>query len=109
MLSRAIDTHAELQRPHDREWIHIILAFLKAYTNETDLKCLVSHDIDEYVARLVAALREAAETLDSGDRHSMDFTVWPLLNHPLQTFLIPTILACLFGLPMTCSVVGTRI
>lgn len=75
MLSRAIDTHAVLKKPHDREWIHILLAFLKTYVNETTLESLVPHDIDEYVARLVIALREAAENLDSGGQHPVGSTV----------------------------------
>ncbi|KAL4077208.1 trafficking protein particle complex subunit 10 [Scleroderma yunnanense] len=69
MLSQAIDTHAMLRKPHDREWIHILLAFLKTYVNETSLECLGSRDIDEYIARLVIALREAAENLDSDLSH----------------------------------------
>lgn len=79
MLSRAIDTHAVLKKPHDREWIHILLAFLKTYVNETTLESLVPHDIDEYVARLVIALREAAENLDSDLSHP---------DHPAMSFRI---------------------
>ncbi|KIJ69219.1 hypothetical protein HYDPIDRAFT_80628 [Hydnomerulius pinastri MD-312] len=69
MLSRAIDTHAELQKPHDRDWIHILLAFLKTYVNESSTELIMSkEDIKEYVSRLAIALRDAAEKLD--------------LNHP---------------------------
>ncbi|KAF8559837.1 hypothetical protein OG21DRAFT_1453301 [Imleria badia] len=66
MLSRAIDTHAALKKPRDREWIHILLAFLKTYVNDRNTELVMSEeDIPEYIAGLVTALREAAEKLDS--------------------------------------------
>jgi trafficking protein particle complex subunit 10 len=70
MLSRALDTHAALQRPKDREWIHILLSFLKAYVEELG-KELLMHEDDkkEYVARLVDELHAAAIELDTGDAH----------------------------------------
>lgn len=68
MLSRAIDTHAALKKPHDREWIHILLAFLKTYVNDRSTVLVMSDgNIKEYITGLVVALREAAEKLDSGD------------------------------------------
>jgi len=67
MLSRAIDTHAALEKPRDREWIHILLAFLKTYTNDKSTELVTSDgDIKKYIAGLVSALRDAAEKLDSG-------------------------------------------
>ena len=67
MLSRAIDTHAASKKPRDREWIHILLAFLKTYVNDRSTELVMSdEDINEYIAGLVSALREAAEKLDSG-------------------------------------------
>ncbi|KAF9246256.1 trafficking protein particle complex subunit 10 [Melanogaster broomeanus] len=70
MLSRAIDTHADLGKPRDREWIHILLAFLKTYVNETSTELLISEeDIKTYVSRLAVALREAVEKLDSDLNH----------------------------------------
>ncbi|KAI9571283.1 hypothetical protein HD554DRAFT_2169127 [Boletus coccyginus] len=66
MLSRALDTHAALQKPRDREWIHILLAFLKTYTNDRSTELVTSDEgIKEYIAGLVSALRVAAEKLDS--------------------------------------------
>ena len=67
MLSRAIDMHTALKKPRDREWIHILLAFLKTYVNDRSTELVMSDvDIMEYIAGLVSALREAAENLDSG-------------------------------------------
>ncbi|KAH7889469.1 trafficking protein particle complex subunit 10 [Phlebopus sp. FC_14] len=66
MLSRAIDTHAQLQRPRDREWIHILLAYLKTYVNDTSSDLLMSQeDLKEYATKLVNVLREGTERLDS--------------------------------------------
>ncbi|KAF8136643.1 trafficking protein particle complex subunit 10 [Boletus edulis] len=71
MLSRAIDTHAALKKPRDREWIHILLAFLKTYVTDRSTELVMSEDdIMEYIAGLVSALREAAEKLDSDLIHS---------------------------------------
>ena len=68
MLSRAIDTHAELQKPKDREWIHTLLSFLRAYVESLDDKLLM-HETDKsvYVSRLVTEMHTAAETLDTGN------------------------------------------
>ncbi|KAG6336920.1 hypothetical protein ID866_2158 [Astraeus odoratus] len=80
MLSRAIDTHLRLNKPYDREWIHILLAFLKAYVNESGSETLVSRDINEYVTGLVSSLRQAAESLDSDLSHP---------DHPAVSFHFP--------------------
>ncbi|KAF8212360.1 trafficking protein particle complex subunit 10 [Mycena galopus ATCC 62051] len=67
MLSLALDTHAELDKTKDREWIHILLSFLKTYVDTVGLELLM-HEEDrvEYISRLVLAMRETATTLDSG-------------------------------------------
>ncbi|KAI6132070.1 trafficking protein particle complex subunit 10 [Pisolithus croceorrhizus] len=72
MLSRAIDTHTLLQKPRDREWIYLLLAFLRTYVNETSSEPLISHNIDHYVTKLATALREVSEKLDSDVRCSQD-------------------------------------
>ncbi|OJA10941.1 hypothetical protein AZE42_04658 [Rhizopogon vesiculosus] len=70
MLSRAINTHAELERPQDREWIHTLLSFLRTYANDTS-KELISEEGDEkYVTHLINALHTAASSLDSDLIHS---------------------------------------
>ena len=72
MLSRAIDTHAELQKPKNREWIHILLSFLKAYVESLGDKLLI-HEADKsvYVSRLVTEMHTAAKTLDAGNLPAM--------------------------------------
>ncbi|KAH7915010.1 trafficking protein particle complex subunit 10 [Hygrophoropsis aurantiaca] len=70
MLSRAMDTHAKLDKPHDREWIHILLAFLKTYINDTTQEVLMpEEDMRQYVTQLVGALTSAAHKLDSDLAH----------------------------------------
>ena len=67
MLSRAIDTHSMLQKPKDREWIHILISFLKAYVEELGTELLMHEDKTEYVSQLVKQLHTAACELDAGN------------------------------------------
>ncbi|KAI6045646.1 trafficking protein particle complex subunit 10 [Pisolithus marmoratus] len=85
MLSRAIDTHVLLQKPRDREWIHLLLAFLKSYVNESSSELLISHNTDHYVTKLATALREASEQLDSDLPH---------LDHPIMALEISKDVRC---------------
>lgn len=69
MLSLALDTHAELDKSKDREWIHILLSFLKTYVDTLGLDLLMhEEDSAEYISRLVQALRDSATALESGWR-----------------------------------------
>lgn len=67
MLSNAIDTHARIQKPKDREWIHILLSFLKTYVDELGSELLM-HEEDKtaYVSQLVDEMHTAADELESG-------------------------------------------
>lgn len=67
MLSQAIDAHAALQQPKDREWIHILLSFLKTYVDDLGNELLM-HEEDKiaYVSSLVLEMRRAADELDAG-------------------------------------------
>ncbi|KAJ7452540.1 hypothetical protein B0H11DRAFT_2245998 [Mycena galericulata] len=70
MLSLALDTHAELDKSKDREWIHILLSFLKTYVDTVGLDLLMhEEDSTEYISRLVQAMRESATTLESDLSH----------------------------------------
>lgn len=68
MLSRALDTHAKLNKEQDMEWIHILLAFLKACVEHQESEMLM-HESDklEYVSNLVKAMKSSASRLDSGE------------------------------------------
>lgn len=67
MLSHAVDTHAQLKKPKDREWIHILLSYLKTYVEELGNELLM-HEDDKaaYVGRLIDEMRSAAEGLETG-------------------------------------------
>lgn len=68
MLSRALDTHANLDMPKNVEWIHIVLSFLKTYVEHVDTDMLI-HGVDkvDYVTRLVNSLWTSVEVLENGD------------------------------------------
>ncbi|EGO20910.1 hypothetical protein SERLADRAFT_452051 [Serpula lacrymans var. lacrymans S7.9] len=70
MLFRAIEVHAGLGKPHDREWIHIILSFLKTHVNDTSKELLMPEDdMRTYVSQVVGALKAAASELDTDLAH----------------------------------------
>lgn len=66
MLSRAIDMHVQLETLHNREWVHIMLALLKTYADGPGLEFSMPQNAEEYIAAQVTALRQAAESLESG-------------------------------------------
>lgn len=71
MLSRALDTHVELHKPKDREWIHILLAFLKAYVDDFGKELLMyEEDKEAYISRLIGEMRSAVCGLDAGNNFS---------------------------------------
>ncbi|KAJ7063184.1 trafficking protein particle complex subunit 10 [Mycena amicta] len=66
MLSLALDTHAELNKSNDREWIHVLLSFLKTYVETAGLDVLMhKEDSVEYISKLVQAMKTSASELDS--------------------------------------------
>ncbi|KAI0647217.1 trafficking protein particle complex subunit 10 [Trametes meyenii] len=74
MLNRALDIHASTEKPKDREWIHILLHFLRAYVDDVGMDLLLSkEDSEAYVTQLVSVLRAAADELD-GDTPYPDHT-----------------------------------
>ncbi|KAG6825950.1 hypothetical protein H0H92_001746 [Tricholoma furcatifolium] len=74
MLSKALDTHADLRQEKDTEWIHILLSFLKSFVDSQGAELLM-HEEDkvEYITRLVESLYQAATKLDADLAHP---------NHP---------------------------
>lgn len=67
MLSRALDIRAALRKPDDREWIHILLSYLKTFVDGQGTE-LLAHEEDKvtYVEQLVTAMQAAAFKLDAG-------------------------------------------
>ncbi len=68
MLNRALNIHDAAEKPKDREWIHILLHFLRAYVEDGGRDLLLSEEDNQaYVEGLIAALKEAAQNLDNGE------------------------------------------
>jgi hypothetical protein len=67
MLSQALDVHADLAKPNDRQWIHNVLSFLKTFVDAQGHKLLM-HEVEkqEYVSKIVTALKLATHDLESG-------------------------------------------
>ncbi|KAG1827035.1 trafficking protein particle complex subunit 10 [Suillus subaureus] len=78
VLSRALDIHAELENPQDREWIHILLAYIRTCTNDTS-KELTSEVDEKSVTELIRALHTAAASLDSDLIHT---------DHPIMAIQV---------------------
>ena len=75
MLSQALDTHADLSKTKDTEWIHILLSYFKTYIENQGAELLL-HEADRvaYITELVKGLKTAVSELESGrcsTRHSM--------------------------------------
>ncbi|KAJ8078691.1 hypothetical protein PM082_012974 [Marasmius tenuissimus] len=66
-LHRALDTHAQLDKPRDREWILILLSFMKTYAESSGAELLMSEeDKAAYLSSLSNQLKLAAESLQEG-------------------------------------------
>ncbi|TFK86916.1 hypothetical protein K466DRAFT_586827 [Polyporus arcularius HHB13444] len=66
MLNRALNIHEAAAKPKDREWIHVLLHFLRAYVEDMGRQLLMSEeDSAAYVQGLATQLKEAAQELDS--------------------------------------------
>ena len=67
MLTRALELHEEVEKPHDKDWIVVLLEFLKAYVQDLGKALLITkEDHVAYTSSLVNALAESARTLPSG-------------------------------------------
>ena len=66
-LRHALDTHATLAKPRDREWILILLSFMKTYAESSGAELLMSEeDKVDYISLLSDQLKVAAESLQEG-------------------------------------------
>ncbi|THU92186.1 hypothetical protein K435DRAFT_829706 [Dendrothele bispora CBS 962.96] len=70
MLQRALETHAALGKPKDREWIHILLSFLSTYASSSGADMLMKEDEKiAYISGLIDALKVSASELESDLPH----------------------------------------
>ncbi|KAG7452626.1 uncharacterized protein BT62DRAFT_939661 [Guyanagaster necrorhizus] len=70
MLSRALDIHESLEKPKDREWMHILLSSLSIYIESGAELLLCEQNAQVYVSRLVGELKNAASELDQDLVHT---------------------------------------
>ena len=67
MLTRALDLYDSAEKPRDRDWLSILLEFLKAYVHDLGKALLITKDDHvAYTSSLIHALQEAARALDAG-------------------------------------------
>lgn len=67
MLSRALETHSIAEKPKNREWIHILLAFFKTYAESAGAELVMSEESKvAYMTQLMDALKNAVSSLDAG-------------------------------------------
>jgi len=67
MLSRALDTHADLSKVKDTEWIHVLLSYLATYIDNQGMEILM-HEVDKvaYLTELMNGLKTAVSELETG-------------------------------------------
>lgn len=81
MLSRALRVHQSLDKPTDREWIHILLAYLKSYIEGMGTEALALEGQDAPpIDRLLERLQNGATSLDADLSHP---------DHPALRITVP--------------------
>ncbi|EIW85047.1 hypothetical protein CONPUDRAFT_47585 [Coniophora puteana RWD-64-598 SS2] len=87
MLCRAINVHKSLNKPHNREWIYMLLDFFKAYIPDTNRELSpLDQDGLSSLSTLVNHVVTSAKELDSDLIHSDDYiiSIRPLKNTRTQ-------------------------
>ncbi|KAF5391403.1 hypothetical protein D9757_001971 [Collybiopsis confluens] len=70
MLSKALETHTAAGKAKDREWIHILLSFLKTFAESGGAELLIPEENKvQYVSRLMDLLANAVSELDADILH----------------------------------------
>lgn len=67
MLTRALKLHSTADKEKDRDWLHLVLEFLRACVEDLG-KELIIDDVnrEEYFEKLLASLKDAAGQLQAG-------------------------------------------
>ena len=99
MLTRALDLHAEAEKPRDRDWITLLLEYLKAYVQDLGKALLITkEDHIAYTSSLIGALSDSARTLKTGTFLGLVFNLTPpqllltdmdYLDHPAISLSVP--------------------
>lgn len=67
MLSQALDVHTTIEKPRDREWINVLLSYLKTCVVDTNaLPLLHNEDRNAYISQLIDNLKVTSEALEAG-------------------------------------------
>ncbi|OCH95045.1 hypothetical protein OBBRIDRAFT_788779 [Obba rivulosa] len=70
MLTRALELHETVEKAKDRDWIHLVLEFLKAYVDDFGRELIMlDENKEEYISKLLAALKDAAKKLQADLLH----------------------------------------
>ncbi|KAF8507495.1 trafficking protein particle complex subunit 10 [Gautieria morchelliformis] len=83
MQARRLDTHLHLGKPHSREWIDTVLAFLKGFVEEgmhDGMGLLGRGDMRAYVTGLIEEVRRGGSELD-GDIVMVDHPMFSVSIH----------------------------
>lgn len=68
MLTRALDLNESVEKPHDKEWLLVLLDYLKAYVQDLGKALLITkEDHVTYTSSLAQELHKAAVALESGE------------------------------------------
>jgi trafficking protein particle complex subunit 10 len=67
MLYKAANVHSEMEKPKNADWVHIALAFLRAYVEGLGSELLIDDDDKTvYISHLVKGIIQASEELQTG-------------------------------------------
>jgi hypothetical protein len=66
MFCRALDIYSTMNKTKDREWVHLVLSFLKSYTDGMEEEFLVTDGKRAPIEKLVKELVNVAGSLEEG-------------------------------------------
>jgi hypothetical protein len=90
MHYRAMKIHSQMSIPRDREWIHVLLDFLKAYIVDMSQEFVVQNNEKTYMSDIIDSLRIAASELQSGQKeprssNSFALNIFSQILHTMNT------------------------
>ena len=97
MRYQAIRIHAQSERARDKEWVMLVMEFLRMYTSDLSRELLAQVvDMKVYLSALTEQLKSAASEIESGlfQRYHrkcelIDRSDVPIEDHPVLTIEIP--------------------
>ena len=90
MLHRALHIHAASEKEKDREWIHVLLHFLRAYVDSMGKDLLLGEEDNKaYIEGLITSLQITAQALDSGNSRLLRATTLVLTISTISDMPFP--------------------